>query len=64
MNVVLNPASNWHITFVAHSCKKAEAALNSGLLFVLRATTDIRTRAFSVAAPTEWNSLPVSVKSV
>ena len=36
---------------------------NSNLLFV-SVKTNVGTRAFSVAAPTLWNSLPVSVKSV
>ena len=35
----------------------------SGLLFVPRVKTNAGTRAFSVAAPTLWNSLPDSVKS-
>ena len=37
---------------------------NSNLLFVPSVKTNDGTRAFSVAAPTLWNSLPVSVKSV
>ena len=37
---------------------------NSNLLFVPSVKTNLGTRAFSVAAPTLWNSLPVSVKSV
>ena len=37
---------------------------NSNLLFVPSVKTHVGTRAFSVAAPTLWNSLPVSVKSV
>ena len=37
---------------------------NSNLLFVPSVKTNVRTRAFSVAAPTLWNSLPVSVKYV
>ena len=35
----------------------------SHLLFIPRIKTNIGSRAFSVAAPTLWNSLPVSVKS-
>ena len=35
----------------------------SGLLSVPRVKTNAGTRAFSVAAPTLWNSLPDSVKS-
>ena len=35
----------------------------SGLLSVPRVNTNAGTRAFSVAAPTLWNSLPDSVKS-
>ena len=37
---------------------------NSNLLFVFSVKTNVGTIAFSVAAPTLWNSLPVSVKSV
>ena len=37
---------------------------NSNLRFVPRVKTNVRTKAFSAAAPTLWNSLPVSVKSV
>ena len=37
---------------------------NSGLRFVPRGKTNVGTIAFSVAAPTLWNSLSVSVKSV
>ena len=37
---------------------------NSNLLFVLSVKTNVGTRAFSRAAPTLWNSLPVSVKFV
>ena len=37
---------------------------DSNLLFVLSVKTNVGTKAFSVAAPTLWNSLPVSVKSV
>ena len=37
---------------------------NSNLLFVPSVKKNVRIRAFSVAALTLWNSLPVSVKSV
>ena len=37
---------------------------NSNLLFVPSVKTNVGTRAFSVAAPTLWSSLPVNVKSV
>ena len=37
---------------------------NYNLLFVPSVKTNVGTRAFSVAAPTLWNSLPVCVKSV
>ena len=37
---------------------------NSYLLFIASVKTNVGTRAFSVAAPTLWNSVPVSVKSV
>ena len=37
---------------------------NSNLLFVPSVKTNVGTRAFSVATPTLWNSVPVSVKSV
>ena len=37
---------------------------NSNLVFVPSVKTNVGTRAFSVAAQTLWNSLPVSVKSV
>ena len=37
---------------------------DSNLLFVPSVKTHVGTRAFSVAAPTLWNSFPVSVKSV
>ena len=36
---------------------------NSNLLFIPSVKTNIGTKTFSVAAPTLWNSLPVSVKS-
>ena len=36
---------------------------SSNPLYILRVKTKAGTRAFSVAAPTLWNSLPVSVKS-
>ena len=39
-------------------------SFNSNLLFVPSVKTNVGTRAFSVAAPTLWNSLPVSVQSV
>ncbi len=37
---------------------------SSDLLFVPRVNTNIGTRAFSVAAPTLWNMLPLIVRSV
>ena len=37
---------------------------NSNLPFVPSVKANVGTRAFSVAAPTLWNSLRVSVKSV
>ena len=39
-------------------------SFNSNLLFVPSVKTNVGTRAFSIAAPTLWNSLPVNVKSV
>ncbi|KAK2187173.1 hypothetical protein NP493_173g04004 [Ridgeia piscesae] len=36
---------------------------SSNPLYIPRVKTKAGTRAFSVAAPTLWNSLPVSVKS-
>ena len=36
---------------------------NSNPLYIPRVKTKAGTRAFSVAAPTVWNSLPASVKS-
>ena len=40
------------------------STIMSGLRFVPRVKTNVRTGAFSAAAPTLWNSLPISVKSV
>ena len=37
---------------------------NSNLLFIPSVKTNVGTRGFSVASPTLWNSVPVSVKSV
>ncbi|KAK2170030.1 hypothetical protein NP493_1167g00036 [Ridgeia piscesae] len=36
---------------------------NSNPLYIPRVKTKAGTKAFSVAAPTVWNSLPASVKS-
>ena len=37
-------------------------ATGSNRLYILRVKTKAETRAFSVAAPTLWNSFPASVK--
>ena len=53
-------------TFIAYSCKKTcqFGPSSSDVPFVPKVNTNIVTRAFVVGAPTLWNMLPSSVKSV
>ena len=53
LNSVLTPARN----------SRELRSTSSNPLYIPRVKTKAGTRAFSVAAPTMWNSLPVSVKS-
>ena len=53
LNSMLTPARN----------SREQRSTSSNPLYIPRVKTKAGTRAFSVAAPTLWNSLPVSVKS-
>ena len=53
LNSMLTPARN----------SRQLCSTSSNPLYIPRVKTNARTRAFSVAASTVWNSLPVSVKS-
>ena len=53
LNSMLTPARN----------SRELRSTSSNPLYIPRVKTKAGTRAFSVAAPTLWNSLPVSVKS-
>ena len=55
--------SNQHIHIYCSLLPRQLRSSNSNR-FVPTVKTNVRTRAVSVAAPTLWNSLPVSVKSV
>ena len=52
-NLMLIPARN----------SRQLRSTSSNPLYILRVKTKAGTRAFSVATPTVWNSLPASVKS-
>ena len=58
------PAYSTHSRLTPAKQPRQLRSSNSNLLFVPNVKTNVGTRAFSVAAPTLWNSLPVSVKSV
>ena len=52
-----------HSLFTPARMARQLRSSTSRLLFIPRIKTNIGTRTFSIAAPTLWNSLPVSVKS-
>ena len=50
------------VSAFVHVCPRVSACVVL-VLYIPRVKTKAGTRAFSVAAPTVWNSLPASVKS-
>ena len=52
-----------NVAYQQNIIKKQLHSASSNPLYIPQVKTKARTRAFSVAAPTVWNSLPASVKS-